>query len=1077
MEETTLLTKVLLPRRRDDILSRPRLLNRLYDMIDYRLILVSAPAGYGKTTLLVDFATDLEHPVCWYALDASDRDPSVFLERLVMSMRRRFPNFGQQTLRALEATADLRGGAPGVVRVLVNEIITTIPRWFVLVLDDYHLLGRAPEVDAIVSNFVAFGRDQCLTVITSRSVPTLPLIIPLVARGGVGGLGQDDLRFTLEEIQRLFRHNYGIELSKADAQALAEQSEGWITGLLLTAYSRWEDVLQSWMRARDTNEPIYDYLAQEVFTRQPHDMQKFLLESSTLTEMSVRRCQEILGVPEAEVMLERVEAENLFVTRLENDWYRYHHLFREFLQKRLKTQAHDRWEILHRKAAEWLETHNQQFDAVQHYLAIGAHQEAARLMETTAENLYIRNRLSTLRTWRQLLGDVNLETAPKLALYQSRAAYKLGEREDALELAEIAERGYELQDDEYGVIQARVQRCEIWLVQGLLEDARALAQQTLPLAEICPTPVAYEIHRILGRTHVMLGDLEQGLKHLRVALELGDRYAHDYTRALIRTGLAQCLGALGRLHEAVAMHREALTIWRKLGSDAGLADELNDLGFHLYTLGEFTEALASVQEALTIARQTGLRQVEAIALVNLAELTRDLGFLEAAEHHGNEGRALALEIKDRYLAAYAQEALGLIYRRQQRWQQAHARLAQALQEAQALNAQSLVGRIHASLGVVLAESGAPAAGLIELDKAINLLSELGAQADLGRARLLRAWAHFLEGATQEPQERGASSNAIAELGQLLDTLPSPIEVQVFILEGQHLQPLLKTARKAYRNLPNRLQRLKRIERRIRALDDTAAHLFSQVSPPKQSEPPSIRIYGFGPGTVEVANKPVPLSTWGSASARHLLFYMLLYPNRTREQILDAFWPSLSPQKAKASFHTTKFRLKRALDREVIEFDGQRYTLNPDLKAWFDVAHFRELLEQWRRNETLEALQEAVSLYTDDLLTDCYLDWCQQEREALRLEFVDALAQLAERYLTRRQYRRAIETLQRALSVDPTHETFHQQLMRAYALAGERSRALAQYERCKTILRTQIGVPPSRTTETLRAQIQAEQLFD
>jgi len=245
MDNATLITKVFLPRRRDDVLTRQRLLNRLYDMVDYKLALVSAPAGYGKSTLLVDFATDLEHPVCWYALDASDRDPHVFLERLVMSLRRRFPEFGEATLRALAASQDLSGGAPGVVRILVNEIVTRIPRWFVLVLDDYHALGQALDVDAILSNFVVYQRDQWLTIISSRTVPNLPLIIPLVARGGVGGVGQDEMRFTPEEIQALFAHNYGMELSAADAVELAEHSEGWITGLLLTAYSQRQGVLQS----------------------------------------------------------------------------------------------------------------------------------------------------------------------------------------------------------------------------------------------------------------------------------------------------------------------------------------------------------------------------------------------------------------------------------------------------------------------------------------------------------------------------------------------------------------------------------------------------------------------------------------------------------------------------------------------------------------------------------------------------------------------------------------------------------------------------------------------------------------
>ncbi|MBN1250178.1 MAG: tetratricopeptide repeat protein, partial [Anaerolineae bacterium] len=651
MDTTTLITKVLLPRRRDDVLTRQRLLNRLYDMVDYKLALVSAPAGYGKTTLLVDFATDLEHPVCWYALDASDHDPYLFLQRLVMSIRRRFPDFGEATLRALAAGSDLSGGAPGVVRILVNDIVAQIPRWFVVVLDDYHALGKSPEVDAIISNFVAYQRDQCLTIIASRTVPNLPLIIPLVARGGVGGIGHDEMRFALEEIQELFAHNYGTNLTPTEASALAEQSEGWITGLLLTAYTRFQGVLQSWIRARSSQEPVYDYLAQEVFAGQPAGMQEFLVVTSTLSEMNTRLCKEILGIDGAEEFLESVETRNLFVTRLEGDWFRYHHLFRDFLQNRLQQQDPKRWAALHQRASAWYEANGQVLSAVGHCLAAAAYDDAARLMTAVARDVYVGGRFTTLMTWREQLPDGILLAHPRLALFLSRAAYKLGDRDIALALTEVAERGYRADGDEEGVCYALLQRCEVWLAQGELREALALSQETLTLIERSGVPVAYEAHRMLGRTYVRLGDLAKGHDHLQKALAAGEHQGRDYDRALIRTSLAQCLGLQGRLDEAVDLHREAVAIWRRLGSDVGLADELNDLGFHLYLQGDCDEAMGCFREALAISHETGLREAEAVALIDLGEMARDVGRVDEAESFLEKGHALAVEIGESYLAS------------------------------------------------------------------------------------------------------------------------------------------------------------------------------------------------------------------------------------------------------------------------------------------------------------------------------------------------------------------------------------------------------------------------------------------
>ncbi|MBN1249735.1 MAG: bacterial transcriptional activator domain-containing protein, partial [Anaerolineae bacterium] len=181
--------------------------------------------------------------------------------------------------------------------------------------------------------------------------------------------------------------------------------------------------------------------------------------------------------------------------------------------------------------------------------------------------------------------------------------------------------------------------------------------------------------------------------------------------------------------------------------------------------------------------------------------------------------------------------------------------------------------------------------------------------------------------------------------------------------------------------------------------------------------------------------------------------------------------------AKATFHTTKFRLHHAVGRDVIDFDGRVYTLSPSLDAWFDVAAFRERLEVWRSTQNVNVLAEAVALYEGDFLSDCYMDWCIAEREALHMRCLEALETLAERLLARRQYRRAVRALRQALALEPARETFHQQLMRAYALSGQRSRALAQYERCRTDLDRELDAAPSHTTEELYGRILNEAPLD
>jgi LuxR family maltose regulon positive regulatory protein len=1057
MNTSTLITKVLLPRRREDVLTRQRLLNRLYDMVGRKLVLVSAPAGYGKTTLLVDFAHDLEHPICWYALDRSDHDPRVFLEHLVLSLHHRFPDFGERTRQALAANPDLTHGAPSVVNVLINEMVDVIPQWFVLVLDDYHRLGKASEVGAILARLLTYQTDQSLLIIASRTVPELPLIIQLTAKGEVDGLGQEELRFRADEIQGLLAQNYNLHIPEKEAEELAAQSEGWITGILLTAHTMWQGILEGLVRARTSDQPVYEYLAQEVFAHQEPPVQSFLTASSILQEMSPTLCQEALGLEEAEHFLTLLEDRNLFITRLDEDWYRYHHLFQEYLQARLQQEEQSRWIELHRRAANWFEVHKRPEEAVHHYLTVDAYEDAARVMEGAARDMFVAGRLGTLMAWGAALPAPLRERTPRLALFQSRAADMLGQWEEALALTEVAERGYRAGEDYYGLAYALLHRCHVWQEQGRFGEALALGQETLFLIEETGVPVAYEAHRILGRSCLALGRLEEAEAHLRQALTYSLKQGDDLEKSSAQGALADCLGRQGRWVEAVAVQRQAVATQRRLGNPAKLAGPLNDLGFFLYLTGEYGEALRLFEEALELARRSGHRRHEAFALVSLGELARDLGALERAVEAYEEGLTIADELGDAFLSAYSREALGLAYRHRGDYPLAQAAIEQAMERAERQRSDYQLGRYGASLGLVRAGAGELEPGLAELARARERLQGIGAHSDLARAQFFTAWALF---------QADRETEALTMLQKVLATADLPSREFLFVVEGRRTLPLLERAHA--QGVGG--EELAALLARARAFEHTAQVVLQQESPLEAEAEEPLRIFGFGHGRVERGGKEIPPSDWEAASVRQLLFYLLTHSLRSRDQIAAVIWPELPGPRVKATFHTAKFRLKRALGREAIYFDGRCYQIHPDLDYWFDVKEFEQLLEGTRPGRRVEQLQQAVALYQGDFLEDCYADWCLLYREALRERCLEALDELAGRLLARRQYRQAIQTLRRGLEMDNLREKFHRRLMRAYALSGRRSQALAQYQRCAEILERELGTAPSPETTTLYRRI-------
>jgi len=257
--------------------------------------------------------------------------------------------------------------------------------------------------------------------------------------------------------------------------------------------------------------------------------------------------------------------------------------------------------------------------------------------------------------------------------------------------------------------------------------------------------------------------------------------------------------------------------------------------------------------------------------------------------------------------------------------------------------------------------------------------------------------------------------------------------------------------------------------RARDFEYTAQAILQQLSPTEAEEEP-LRIFGFGRGRVERGGVEIPSSEWEAAATRYLLFYLLTHSSRSRDQIAAVLWPELPAPKVKATFHTTKFRLNRALGREALHFDGQCYQIHPHLDYWFDVAEFERLMEETGTERRVERLQQAIALYQGDFLEDCYADWCLLTRERLRERCLEALDELAGRLLARRQYRQAIQTLRRGLEMDDLREKFHRQLMRAYTLSGRRSQALAQYQRCAEILERELSTRPSPETTALYRRI-------
>ena len=376
-------TKLYVPRRRRGLVARPRLSERLNRGAESKLTLVSAPAGFGKTTLLAEWLAAAPadgRSAAWLSLDQRDNDPALFWTYLIAALQTAAPGVGAGALvaPAVAPAARSKRSSPRC-----STTSAPSPNDVVLVLDDYHVID-AREVQDGMAFLLEHLPPQLHLVIASRADPALPLA-RLRARGELVEIRAADLRFTPDEAAAYLNEVMGLALTAQDVAALEGRTEGWIAALQLAALSMQgrDDVAGFIAGFAGDDRYIVDYLVEEVLQRQPEQVRSFLLQTSILDRLSGPLCDAVTGQDGGKAMLEALDRGNLFLVPLDDrrQWYRYHHLFADVLRARLLDEQPDRVPELHRRASDWYEQNGERSEAIRHALAGEDFERAADLVE------------------------------------------------------------------------------------------------------------------------------------------------------------------------------------------------------------------------------------------------------------------------------------------------------------------------------------------------------------------------------------------------------------------------------------------------------------------------------------------------------------------------------------------------------------------------------------------------------------------------------------------------------------------------------------------------------------------------
>jgi LuxR family maltose regulon positive regulatory protein len=620
MPAPLLLTKLYVPPPRPKIILRPRLVERLNGGLHYKLTLISAPAGFGKTTLVSEWAAVCKLPVAWLSLDEGDHDLARFLTYLIAALQTLETNLGKEAMGMLEGSQSLP--TEPVLATLLNEI-TAIPDYFLLVLDDYHVIDSKP-VDEALTFLVEHSPPRMHLVITTREDPALPLT-RLRARGQLSELRAADLRFTPAEAAEFLNTVMGLNLSAEDISALEARTEGWITGLQLAALSmQGHPDTASFIQAfTGSHHFVLDYLLEEVLHQQSESVQSFLLRTSILDRLCGRLCDAVLLDPagSGQETLEYLDRANLFIVPLDNErrWYRYHHLFRDILRQRLG-QRLSPTEIAeyHLRASLWYEKNGDEAEAFQHVLAAGDYGRAAGLAEMAFQGMDGSFQSAAWLGWVKKLPEDVVHIRPVLSTQMALAFMDAGEPEASEACLQNAERC--LNGPLAGMVV--VDKAQLKPLPAMIAMTRAYNAQvqgnlsaTVKYAELALSLIPEDDLFRRAQATIMLevihwtrGDLESARSALVDWMNSMEEMGNFVFVVASAFALADILVAQGRLREAVNTYQESIQLASKHGKDAQSITAHHYLGLALlaHEMGEDAAVAQHLQKARELGEQTTL---------------------------------------------------------------------------------------------------------------------------------------------------------------------------------------------------------------------------------------------------------------------------------------------------------------------------------------------------------------------------------------------------------------------------------------------------------------------------------------
>jgi LuxR family maltose regulon positive regulatory protein len=1089
-------TKIIPPPRSPRTLPRSRVNRALMDALNYRLTLLLAGAGYGKSTALTVLAESVQSFI-WYQVTDEDSDPLSFLLYLCHATKRALRELEDLPTPFLEAWDGAHGAFPWmkVVDQYLNALSENLDRPTLLVIDDAPLVVEASEIAYILDRLISLAPANLHILLAGRPSLVLPNLSRWRSQGEVLTIDQSVLAFRAEEIAALFTQQYSYELTTEEINSMLVYTEGWAIALQLIWHSLRSDVSPSLLDAlaRQVKLPtgasantavtslddLFEVLAYEVFEYQPEDVREFLLVSATLREMTSEACDAVLSSlehpsPKSATMLSYLRGQDLFVVEQSDGSLRYHNIFHDFLRQQTPTEQLLKW---HARAACYYRERHDFESAIYHLLQGEAWEEAAALLESYGDQLLASGRLDTLSTYLDALPPETLQQHPSLLFYLGDLA-RLGSRfQEALGWYQQAEAIWRYRGQRDGLVRALRGQARVYLDTVDPSQAAELLEKAIRLSD------GIEDRDSQARLYELQAENKLNAGHAKEAERLRQRAAALRTegpsdspllfRVLLRTGRLEearrgleARASTERQHPVYTprAHRETLLLLSLLDSFQGRSERAYQSAV------EGTQRGTALHSPF-ITAVGHMRQGHALMLpqpsISLSQSDRYALAREQFEKSLELSRSLAVP----RLRVEADWGLCRVYGYQGNLSQAFQVAQEAIELATQAGDEWIASLVRLAIGTSLVLAARYEAAEDWLNQAARFFQECSDTFGrcVARLWLCLAWYRKDNHIRLEqvlPEVLATSRQESYDFLFTLSSLLGPTDVRVLV-------PLLILARDQGWE------------------DSYVRHLLEVIGLPGIKLHPGyqLRVYTLSSFQLYRGEVQIPATSWPREKARHLFQILLSHRDVAldRDQLAEYLWPEQYPDVSQRNFRITLNTLYQVLEPErepgsesaYIMREGTTYSLRPEADMWIDAQAFERAVRQAnqlvesRSDDAILKMEQAMGLYQGKYLPDCrYESWAAVERERLAVMFLQVADSLSELLLQRKRFEDVIRVCQRILSEDNCWERAYRHLMLVHDHLGNHGQIGRIYQRCVQTLRTELDVAPAPETESLfRALVQ------